>query len=66
MSFLEKLQKLPKAKKYLILWSLATLIGIFLFLFWLSLTTKKLEELKRKGLINEINIPPLNLQENGK
>lgn len=57
MDILQKLQKLPEPQKKIIVWSAAVIIGAILFFFWSRSLANKIQELKRREILEGIKMP---------
>lgn len=61
MNFLDKLRKQPKHIRKLILWITVVILGLILAVLWINSSYKKIQELKSQNVIEELNLPKLEI-----
>ena len=61
MNFLDKLRKQPKHIRKLILWIVVVVLGLILVVLWINSSYKKIQELKSQDVIEELNLPNLEM-----
>ncbi len=59
MPLLEKIQKLPKRKRKIILWSFLVIIGLCFFVWWIRAVQKKIQSFEKENLKEKFQIPAL-------
>ena len=63
MDIIEKIQKLPEAKKKIILWSIVIVLGLILLFFWTKKIQDKLGNFRAEEIKEELNLPNLEMPE---
>ena len=61
MNFLDKLRKQPEHIRKLILWITVVILGLILAVLWINSSYKKIQELKSQNVIEELNLPSLEM-----
>ena len=61
MDFLKKLQNKPLHTRKLILWITIIILGLILAVLWTNSSYKKIQELKSQNVIEELNLPNLEM-----
>lgn len=61
MNFLDKLRKQPEHIRKLILWITVVILGLILAVLWINSSYKKIQELKSQNVIEELNLPNLEM-----
>ena len=61
MNPLDKLRKQPKHIRKLILWIVVVVLGLILVVLWINSSYKKIQELKSQDVIEELNLPNLEM-----
>ena len=60
MSFIKKLQAKPKKERKIILWSIVIVLALILGTLWIYSSYKNIDNLKKRHIIDELNIPDFN------
>jgi amino acid permease len=60
VSFIKKLQAKPKKERKIILWSIVIILALILGTLWIYSSYKNVENLKKRNIIDELNIPDFN------
>lgn len=61
MNFLDRLRKQPEHIRKLILWIIVIILGLILAVLWINSSYKKIQELKSQNVIEELNLPNLEM-----
>ena len=61
MNFLDKLRKQPEHIRKFVLWSVVIILGLILAVLWINSSYKKIQELKSQNVIEELNLPNLEM-----
>lgn len=61
MDFIKKLRKQPKHVRKFILWSAVIILGLILVVIWINSSYKKIQKLKSQNIIQELNLPKLEM-----
>ncbi|MBU2635254.1 hypothetical protein KJ841_02145 [Patescibacteria group bacterium] len=61
MDFLKKLQNKSLHTRKLILWSVVIILGLILAVLWINSSYKKIQKLKSQNVIEELNLPNLEM-----
>ena len=57
--FIKKIQGLPERKRRIILWTIISVLGICLSIFYVKNISKSIKNFQKEELIEELNIPSL-------
>jgi hypothetical protein len=63
VDIIEKIQKLPEAKKKIILWATVVVLGLVLLFFWSKKAQNKLGNFRAEEIKEELNLPNLEVPE---
>jgi len=61
LNFLKKLRKQPEHIRKLILWIIVIILGLVLGILWINSSYKKVQRLKSQNVIQELNLPKLEM-----
>jgi len=61
VDFLKKLQNKSLHTRKLILWSVVIILGLILAVLWINSSYKKIQKLKSQNVIEELNLPNLEM-----
>jgi len=61
VDFIKKLQKQPEHIRKLILWIAIIILGLILTVIWINSSYKKIQKLKSQNIIQELNLPNLEM-----
>jgi len=61
LDFLKKLQNKPIHVRKTILWSVIIILGLILAVLWINSSYKKIQKLKSQNIIQELNLPKLEM-----
>ena len=61
MDFLKKLQNKSIRVRKTILWSVIIILGFILVVLWINSSYKKIQKLKSQNVIEELNLPNLEM-----
>ena len=61
MNFLDKLRKQPEYIRKFMLWSIVIILGLILTAIWINGSYKKIQKLKSENIIQELNLPKIEM-----
>ncbi|MBZ9578042.1 hypothetical protein KJA13_03360 [Patescibacteria group bacterium] len=61
MNILKKLQKQPEHVRKMILWSVVIIVGLVLAVLWINSSYKGIQKLESQNIIQELNVPKIEM-----
>jgi len=61
LNFLDKLRKQPEYIRKFMLWSIVIILGLILTAIWINGSYKKIQKLKSENIIQELNLPKIEM-----
>jgi len=61
VDFLKKIQDKPLHTRKLILWTIVIIVALILTTIWINSSYKQIQELKSQNIIQELNIPKMEM-----